>query len=248
MNTASTTAGKKTTRTRKTAAPLLESTSAAKPISLSKNLKAHGETFADLLRSINESKEGFMALQKEIDEVREAWIKEQNSHKIVVMERDQQEEIARKRENETYAYEVTLARKKSEDDFLEKKAKWERELEVRKEELAKEKLELENLRKLAGNFDQEKEKAVNQACILLEKELSETYSTEKRLREQELKGEKEILVLKIDTLTQENARQAQEIAIIKKSLEDATVQLKDVAVKVIESRGNKAQSPVSQEQ
>ena len=50
-----------------------------------------------------------------------------------------------------------------------------------------------------------------------------------------MKSEKELLVLKITNLTQENSRQSNEIAVLKKSLEEATRQLKDVAVKVIES-------------
>lgn len=98
-----------------------------------------------------------------------------------------------------------------------------------------------------SGFEIEKEKAVKQACSVLQKELSEDYATERKLREHELKGEKEILVLKIVTLTQENTRQSQEIALLKKSLEEATRQLKDVAVKVIESSSVSAKPPIAAE-
>jgi chromosome segregation ATPase len=249
MSPIATTTVKKTTRAKKTAAtPSVEAIPVAKPVSSSpKNLKAYEDSFADLLRSINTAKEEFMALQKEIDEVRESWNKKQRDHEIAIAERDQQEEIARKRENETYNYETSLAHKKAEDEFLEKKAKWERELEVRKDELAKEKLELETLRKQAAGFEAEKEKVVKEASLKLQKELTERFLTEKKLREQEVKAEQELLAFKITNLTQENLRQTNEINTLKKSLENATAQLKDVAVKVIESSGNKPQANITQE-
>lgn len=246
MSTTATSIVKRTARARKT--PISSDTSpVAKTDSLIKNLKAYEESFVNLLNTINASKEEFSALQKEIADIKESWVKEQKDRQTLFAQNQEQEEVARKRENETYNYETALSRKKDEDEFLEKKAKWERELENRKEELAKEKSELENLRKIAQNFDQEKEKAVKEACGLLQKQLQDVYVTEKRLREQEIKSEKELLALKITNLTQDNVRQAQEIAVLKKSLEEAATKLKDVAVKVIESSSNKVSTSTPQE-
>ena len=237
---------KKVTRTRKTA---VASEAASVPASsLLKNLKSHDSIFIDLLRSINESKEEFTAFQKEIDTARELWVKEQRDHETAIAERNQQEEIARKRETETYNYETSLARKKAEDEFAEKKAKWERELQERKDEIAREKQELEMLRKQVAGFEEDKSKAVKEANALVQKDLTDGFTAEKKLREQEIKSEKELLILKLTNLTQENLRQSNEITALKKSLEEATSQLKDVAVKVIESSSNKAQTPISQEQ
>jgi colicin import membrane protein len=247
MSPAATATVKKTTRARKTAVSS-ESIFVTKPVSaLTKNLKAYEGIFADLIRSINESREEFMSLQKEIDEARESWNKEQRDHEIAIAERDQQEEIARKRETETYNYETALARKKVEDEFLEKKAKWEKELAERKDEIAKEKEELEFLRKQVDGFETEKEKAVKEASLKLQKELTDRFATEKKLREQEVKSEQELLAFKITNLTSENERQADEIALLKKSLEQATTQLKDVAVKVIESSSSQVKSSVATE-
>lgn len=44
-----------------------------------------------------------------------------------------------------------------------------------------------------------------------------------------------MLNLRIENLAQENSRQAREVELLKKALEEATRQLKDVAVKIIES-------------
>lgn len=246
MSPTTTTTAKKTTRVRKTAVSE-ETVSASKPISSTKNLKSYESVYEDLFHALNESKEEFTALQKEIDQVRESWLKEQRDHVLAILERNQQEEIARKRENETYAYETTQSRRQAEDEFSEKKIRWEKELEARKEEIAKDKQELEDLRKQVAGFEAERAKAVKEATDNLKKDLSESFATETKLREQEIKSEKELLALKIATLTQENARQSQEIITLKKSLENATVQLKDVAVKVIESSGNKPQASGFQE-
>ena len=247
MTTTSATTVKKTTRARKTIVSS-ETTPAPKPVSpLVKNLKAYENIFADLLHAINDSKEEFMSLQRQIDEVRESWSKQQQNHDNAIFERNQQEEIARKREKETYEYETALARKKAEDEFAERKAKWERELQERKDEIVKEKQELEMLRKQVGGFEEEKEKAVKDASLKLQKELTERFLTEKKLREQEVKSEQELLALKITNFTQENTRQSQEIAVLKKALENATSQLKDVAVKVIEAGSPTIKPPVISE-
>jgi len=248
MATTTVTGVKKTTRARKTAVVSPEATPVAKPVSSSlKNLKTYEDSFTDLLRSINIAKEEFMALQREIAEVKESWTKEHRDHEMAVLERNQQEEIAQKREKETYNYETTLARKKAEDEFLEKEAKWERELAERKEEIVKEKQELEFLRKQVDGFEEEKEKAVKQAEASLQKELTDRFLTEKKLREQEVRSQQELLALKITNLTQENVRQAGEITTLKKALENATAQLKDVAVKVIESSSPQAKPSVATE-
>lgn len=143
---------RRTTRARKTSVSP-DIISAVKTDSLIKSLKTYEESFVNLFNEINASKEEFSSLQKEIADIKELWIKEQKDHEVAIAERNQQEDIARKREKETYDYETILARKKEED----------------------------------------------------------------------------------------------EIAVFKKALEEATAQLKDVAVKVIESSGNKPQANPAQE-
>lgn len=230
---------KKTTRLRKTASSSEQAVS-LNPASSVKTLKVYEQAFSDLLIAVRTSQEEFTTLQKEIDEVRESWKKEQKDREAGLIEKAQQEEIARKRNNETYVYETNRARKAQEDEFTEKKAKWERELELRKEEIAKEKQELEMFRKQVAGFEEEKNKAIKEACALSEKQLQTAFITETKLREQETKSEKELLVLKITNLTQENGRLNNEIISVKKSLEDVTRQLREVAVKVIESSGPQA--------
>ncbi len=243
MNTANSATVRKT-RTRKTSVSI-DAAPVAKPDSLIKNLKTYEESFINLVNTINASKEEFSFLQKEIADVKDSWIKEQKDYETQVRERNEQEEITRTREKETYAYEISLLRKKAEDEFLEKKTKWERELIERKDEIAKEKQELETLRKQVAGIDEEMQKAVKEATAILQKQLTEQFAGEKKLREQEVKAEKDMLALRIATLTQENTRLSQETSALKRSVDEATRELKDVAVKVIESSNPPIKAPNS---
>lgn len=230
---------KRTTR-RKAAAsaePLLsELKLATVTSSTSSKIKTnHEEKFTDLVDAISKAREEFVNLQKEISQIKETWAREQEEHIRQLTERDREEELARKREKETYQYETAKERRQSEDEFLEKKAKWEKELQLKKDELQEEKEELIMLRKQVSGFEIELEKAVKEGKLALQKELTDQFTTEKKLREQEVKAEKELLGLKIQNLVQENTRQNQEITALKKAMDDATTQLKDVAVRVIES-------------
>lgn len=230
-----TTITKRTTRRKATVAEVSASPVFA-PVSTAKKItNHHEEKFTDLVDAISKAREEFINLQKEIAQIREDWAKEQEEHSRLLIERDQQEELTRKREKETYQYETSKNRRQEEDEFLEKKLKWEKELQSKKDELQKEKEELLMLRRQVSGFEAELEKAVKEGKLALQKELTDQFTIEKKLREQEVKSEKEILGLKIQNLAQENTRQSQEIIALKKALEEATAQLKDVAVRVIES-------------
>ena len=130
---------------------------------------------------------------------------------------------------------MTRKRKVAEDEFNDKKATWEKQLRDSQDQITKDKQELEDLRKLTENFETEKEKAIKEAQVTLEKELTQKSESENRLKDQESKSDREILNLRITNLQTENSRQKAEIDSLKKSLDEATRQVKDIAVKVIES-------------
>lgn len=186
-----------------------------------------------LVAKLLETKTQLEKLEKEVAETKKNWAVSQ-----------QDLETARKREQETYQYETSLARRQAEDEFAAKKDRWEKELADRKEEIETDKKELARLQKLVESFPAEKEKAIADATSTLQKTLSEQFAHEKALREQENKSKESILTLKIENLEAETARQTKEIETLKKSLEEATRQVKDVAVKVIESR-NQTQTPTT---
>lgn len=236
---------RKTARVKK-ATVSAETIESSPTVSSTRTTKVSLEGFNDLISKISETKNEFENLQKEITEVKESWIREQTTHELQLKERNQQEETERKRNQELYDYETMLLRKRAEDEFNDRKMRWEKEFEARKKEIEEEKTELEELRKQVAGFELEKNKLVKEACTVLGKDLTGQFTTERKLREQEHKAEKDILALKITNLTSENSRQSNEIEALKKTLDDSTKQLKEVAVKVIESSSSVKTTPAGE--
>lgn len=234
---------KKTVRKKTTATPTAETADINSSPASSKSINTLLASFCELIAKINQEKTELENLQKEISQTKEIWLKEQKDHGQKVKEQEQQEELQKKREQETYEYETAMKHKREEDDFNQRKAQWEKELKERQEEIQKDKEELEVLRKQASGFESEKEKAVKEVLAISQKTLTDKFEAEKKLSDQEEKSEKEILGLKISSLTAENARQANEIETLKKSLEEATRQVKEIAVKVIESGASSLKTP-----
>jgi hypothetical protein len=237
MTEGTTTPVKKTPRSKKatTSAAIADSQTFQPTLSPA---KSKIDSFNDLLLEINKLKAQFEDLQKEMGETQQAWVKEQRSHQVELEERDKQQELQRKREQELYQYEANLARKKAEDEFNDRKFRWEREFQGRIEEIEKDKNELEELRKLVAGFEEKQEKAVKEAEDNLRRGLESQFNTEKKLNDQETKAEKDLLNMRITNLTAENNRQAQEILSLRKALDEASAQVKEIAVKVIESGSN----------
>jgi len=194
------------------------------------------DSLSGLVSKVEQARKEILELQEKISETQKSWFEEQKQHEKAISDRNSEEELARKREKEEYEYQMKIGRRKVEDEFNERKLAWERELQQRKEEVAAEKKELLELRTKVASFEAEIQKAVKDAQNVAVKELEEKYGNERKLREQEVKSEKEILGLKISSLTAENSRQAAEIETLRKALEEATRQVKDIAVKVIEGR------------
>ncbi|OGE26096.1 hypothetical protein A3C26_00055 [Candidatus Daviesbacteria bacterium RIFCSPHIGHO2_02_FULL_39_12] len=237
---------KKTVRTKKSAAAPVDETTAPSPKASSVSARFPADTFTLLYDQLNQHKVEFENLQKEITRTRELWLKEQKDHEAEINAGNQQKDLERRREEETYLYEKARERKKAEDEFTDKRITWEKQLQQQKEVLEKDRQELENLRKLVAGFEAEKNQAVKEAQNLAEQQLTDRFETEKKLREQEVKSAIEILNLKIANLTAENNRQKNEIESLKKALDEATRQVKEIAVKVIESRSSASHIPSSE--
>ena len=232
---------KATSRSKKTAEITVpEENGMAETVTVVKTT-AKTDPFTLLIKEVTDLQSESDRLQKAIAQTKEAWISEQKARQQEIEQRNSLEELNRKREQETYEYETARKRKKEEDEFTDQKTSWEKNLKEQQEVLEKERAELLELRKLVAEFDGEKEKVVAEAQEVLQKELVTKFETERKLREQEQKSEKDLLNLKIANLTGENNKLNTEIEVLKKTLEEATKQVKDIAVKVIES-GTKPQS------
>lgn len=196
----------------------------------------------DLTSKISQIQIEFESLEKEINQIRERWGKEQKDHEAEIEQRNLQEDLERKRQQESYEYETQRSHKRAGDEFLDQKDAWQKELSVRKDEIEGDKKELLELREQIENFDNQKAEAVRLAQATLKEELIGKFESERKLREQEFKSEKEFLNFKVATLSTENSKQITEISTLKKALEEATRQLKEIAVRVIDASGATAKT------
>lgn len=191
---------------------------------------------SELTVKIEQTKKEIIDSQKEIADTKEGWTKEKVEYEREITARNTEMALARKREEEEYEYQKKVERRKTEDEFAEKKTQWEKQLREEKEKIETERKELVELRNRVGSFEAELQKAVKEAQSVTARDLEAKYANERKLREQEVKSEKDILALKIESLVAENNRQSVEIKTLKAAFDEATRQVKDIAVKVIEGR------------
>lgn len=235
---------KKIVRSRKTTTvsdtlntPAVSANPTSSPLS-----QTNSNTFLNIISQVTQNQQEFEKLLKEIEETRKNWEKEKQQHSQETEQNLKQQDILRKREQEEYEYETKKQRKIAEDTFADKKTAWEKELMEQKDKIAEEKKELESLRKIVEGFEGDKEKAIKESQEILRLQINNRFETDKKLREQEVKAEKDLLNLRLNNLIAENARQAKEIGELKKALDESTREVKEIAVKVIESSGNAAKN------
>lgn len=171
-------------------------------------------------------------LEREIEETRESWKKEQALHKAALKEEDDARALKLKREEEEYAYTTGQRRRAEEDDFRERLQAEEKELEVRKRDFEAEytsrmkaltdsEEELERLRALAEGLDARIEKATEKAAKETEERLTREHRFRFDLAQKETEGQ---LLLK-----------DQQIELLQAKIKEMETQLKEAAVKVSNS-------------
>lgn len=109
-------------------------------------------------------------------------------------------------------------------------------LEERQEALEKEEIDLRDLRKRVELFPKELEKSVQDAVDIARAEEQGKARVARDLLEKQVDGERAIAKLKIENLEKTVKEQADEVRALKSQLEQATRQVKDIAVSVIDSR------------
>lgn len=170
------------------------------------------------------------------------------------------EEIARRkkemeREQEEYIYNQKITRRKEEDVYevecAKKEALWEekmnkkqKELEWREVEFAGKYEVFTTLQREANEFPTKLEGLARETEERVSNALHKEFDIEKRITEQEWKSEKNILETKISTMQETCARQATEIASLKKAIDIANQHAQTLAATVIESVSGMKQTKV----
>jgi len=210
-------------------------------------------TLASLIESQNQKRQAFElemaerkeALSQEIETLRAQREEEKKEYEEEIKERDMMEKKKREREKDDYEYSFKREQKLAKDKFEDEKAKLEKEIQVKKEQMenelkAREKViaereeELNEMRKKSNAFPKELETAVAKAI----KETTDRLNLEAKNREELVKkeyiGERNVLTTRIQSLEKIVTEQSEQIAKLSQQLEKAYQQVQDIAVKTIE--------------
>lgn len=215
-------------------------------MSLAALIEAQNQKRQEFAAEMEEKKE---ALRQEIETTRASWEKEQEEHDAAVKERDAAEKKRQTREKEEFDYAFKREQQAATDRFVYEKAKLEKELKDKREQMEQElsmreavvaakEAELDDLRKQAAQHPKELEASVARAV----KEISERLSLEAKSREELLKkeaeGERNVSKARTESLEKTTKEQSERISVLTKQLDAAYQKVQDIAVKTVEGASN----------
>jgi hypothetical protein len=210
-------------------------------------------TLAALIESQNQKRQAFEiemaekkeALSQEIEALRAQREQEKKEYEEEIKERDMTEKKRREREKDDYEYSFKREQKLTKDKFEDEKAKLEKEIQIKKEQMESEikerekaiagrEDELNELRKKVSAFPKEMETAIAKAI----KETTEKLTLEAKNREELMKkefiGERNVLTTRIESLEKTVKEQSEQVTKLTQQLEKAYQQVQEIAVKTIE--------------
>ena len=167
------------------------------------------------------------ALAQEIESKRKEWDREQAEY-VATLKRE------RMRADEEYVYARKLEKKQDEDERIQRRLTWETELQKDKEKLVQEKRELEELRKKTAQYPDEVDKVAGDAANKAATETKKEADIRIQMLTQEHASQIKLERLRIEQLESLAKSQTTEIGRLKQELTEATRQVKDIAVAVIE--------------
>ncbi len=197
-------------------------------------------------------------LEAEISSRREAWTEEERERERQKKELEENLKKQRQREAEEYEYKKSLERKKAQDKYeeemrlLEKNNKERQEASEKgwqqREAAIKEKEEeWSRLKKEVEEFPARLKKELDAAMAAGVKVVEQRSEQQIMLLKKDSEAEKRFAELQIKSLQDTIARQSVEIETLHKQVEEAKLQVQDIAVKAIEgASGAKALTDVKQ--
>jgi hypothetical protein len=210
-------------------------------------------TLAALIESQNQKRQGFeleMAerketLSQEVEALRAQRDQEKKEYEEGIKERDVLEKKRRDREKEEYDYSFKREQKLTKDKFEDEKAKLEKEIQIKREQMESELREREKtigereeefneLKKKVGGFPKEMEAAIAKAIKEITEKLNLEAKNREELQKREFIGERNVFTTRIESLEKLVKEQSEQIAKLTQQLEKAYQQVQDIAVKTIE--------------
>ena len=181
-------------------------------------------------------------LEREIEETREAWLREQEQYKDSVKQEEATAALLRKREEDEYEYTTSQRRRKEEDAFRERLDAEERELSERRQDFERTAAEreralaeAEGLRQLSESLDTRMQEVESRAIKATEERLEREHRLKVDLAQKETEGQLRLKDQQIELLQQkikEIETQLREAG-LKVSTSEETV--RDIALRAIDS-------------
>lgn len=184
-------------------------------------------------------------LEREIAQTRQQWETEQAAREAAIKEQSAIDTKTRQRERDEYQYKFTREQQQFKDQFADEKARIERELTLRREELerqlaereavvaAKEK-QLAQLEDRVVKFPAELDAAIARAAKEAADRAKSDAASREELLKQQFAGEKNVQAARIVALEAIAKDQAEQIKQLAAKLEKAYGQVQEVAVRAIE--------------
>ena len=181
-------------------------------------------------------------LEREIEESREAWLREQEQYKDSVKQEGATAELLRQRDEDEYEYTTSRRRRKEEDAFREQLDAEERELSERRQDFERTAAEreralaeAEGLRQLSESLDTRMQEVESRAIKATEERLEREHRFKFDLAQKETEGQLRLKDQQIELLQQkikEIETQLREAG-LKVSTSEETV--RDIALRAIDS-------------
>lgn len=214
--------------------------------SVRKWLSELAESLIKELQNLKNAREALQIEKNRLEEVHEIKAEADTLSNLILAHGEKEKELEKimflqrenwQKEQDEYKYQLGLKRRKEEDEYEEKRLTKERILKDREQRMAEQEEELKNLRLLKEAFDQ---RLLTELEIAKEEAIRQTRekgAIEAKLLAEKTESEKRMSNLTIDTLSKQLAQYESDIQKLKKELEIANNGVKDIALKVIESRG-----------
>lgn len=220
-------------------------------------INATADSVSAMLTLQKEKKEAFekeieqkrIQFDDEISTVRQKWEKDKSDSETLAKEEKDRLQKQRKRDEEEYAYNMELSRKKDTDQYelkkqiltkelADKKNSFEQEIKSREQAVIEAEQELIDLRTKAASYPKLLEQSIKEAVTESTEKLQTTYKYETQLKAKEYESDVKL--------------RDQDIANLKSKIKDLEIQLvqfatkadqadksaKDIAIKAIESSQN----------
>lgn len=183
-------------------------------------------------------------LDLEIEATREQWKRESEAHDAELKDRDEAEKRRWQRETEEFNYRAELAKKQTKEQNEYEKARLERDLALRREEVERElhdretamngrEDEIAQLRARVAAFPGELQAAIDRATQETTRHMKQEAEAREELTRKEFEGERNLLKSRVDALQKTVGEQSKQIARLSGQLERSYGQVQEIAVNAI---------------